>query len=226
MRIETVARTLPGAGMRAVMPLSHSLRSVSSLLLGTALLMMGGGALSTVLAFRMGAAEQPPWAVGMVMSMYYAGIVLGYGLRPEADCRRRPHPRLRGAGGSMMSAATLAHAFMVDPWLWGALRPAGRHVCRRHVHVHGELGVNERSDNSTRGQIFALYQITVYLAQGVGQFLINSARRVGVCRLSVDVHPDVVGHRAGCGHKGRGAAAAAPGAFPNSCGCGKSRPPA
>ena len=43
------------------MPLSHSLRSVSSLLLGTALLMMGGGALSTVLAFRMGAAEQPPW---------------------------------------------------------------------------------------------------------------------------------------------------------------------
>ena len=103
------------------MPLSHSLRSVSSLLLGTALLMMGGGALSTVLAFRMGAAEQPPWAVGIVMSMYYAGIVLGtgYGQKLIAGVG---HIRAFVAFGSMMSAATLAHAFMVDPWLWGALR--------------------------------------------------------------------------------------------------------
>ena len=153
------------------MPLSHSLRSVSSLLLGTALLMMGGGALSTVLAFRMGAAEQPPWAVGVVMSMYYAGIVLGtgYGQKLIAGVG---HIRAFVALGSMMSAATLAHAFLVDPWLWGALRLLVG-MCAVGMFMCTESWVNERSDNSTRGQIFALYQVTVYLAQGVGQFLIN-----------------------------------------------------
>ena len=54
------------------MPLSHSLRSVSSLLLGTALLMMGGGALSTVLAFRMGAAGGPA-AASLFVAMGGAG---------------------------------------------------------------------------------------------------------------------------------------------------------
>ena len=153
------------------MPLSHSLRSVSSLLLGTALLMMGGGALSTVLAFRMGAAEQPSWVVGMVMSMYYAGIVLGtgYGQKLIAGVG---HIRSFVALGSMMSAATLAHAFVVDPWFWGVLRLLVG-LCAVGMFMCTESWVNERSDNSTRGQIFALYQVTVYLAQGAGQFLIN-----------------------------------------------------
>ncbi len=159
------------------MPLSHSLRSVSSLLLGTALLMMGGGALSTVLAFRMGAAEQPPWAVGMVMSMYYAGFALGtaHGHKLIAGVG---HIRAFVALGSMMSAATLAHAFMVDPWLWGVLRLLVG-MCAVGMFMCTESWVNQRSENSTRGQIFALYQITVYLAQGAGQFLINVPDETG-----------------------------------------------
>ena len=159
------------------MPLGHSLRSVSSLLLGTALLMIGGGALSTVLAFRMGAAGEPPWAVGMVMSMYYAGIVLGtaYGQKLIA---RVGHIRAFVALGSMMSAATLAHAFVDDPWFWGGLRLLVG-LCAVGMFMCTESWINERSDNSTRGQIFALYQITVYLAQGAGQFLINVPDETG-----------------------------------------------
>ena len=159
------------AGAGADMPLTHSLRSVSSLLLGTALLMIGGGGLSTVLAFRMGAAEQPPWLVGVVMSMYYAGIVLGtsYGHKLIAGVG---HIRAFVALGSMMSAATLAHAFLADPWFWGLLR-ALVGMCAVGMFMCTESWINERTENSTRGQIFALYQITVYLAQGVGQFLIN-----------------------------------------------------
>lgn len=160
------------------MSLSHSLRSVSSLLFGTALLMVGGGALSTVLAFRMGAAGQPPWAVGLVMSMYYAGIVLGtaYGQKLIAGVG---HIRAFVALGSTMSAATLAHAFMVDPWLWGGLRLLVG-MCAVGMFMCTESWISERSDNSTRGQIFSLYQITVYLAQGAGQFLINVPDQTGI----------------------------------------------
>ena len=159
------------------MPLTHSLRSVSSLLLGTALLMMGGGGLSTVLAFRMGAAEQPPWVVGMVMSMYYAGIVVGtsYGQKLIAGVG---HIRAFVALGSMMSAATLAHAFLADPWFWGLLRLLVG-MCAVGMFMCTESWINERSDNSTRGQIFALYQVTIYLAQGAGQFLINVPDQTG-----------------------------------------------
>ena len=159
------------------MRLSHSLGSVSSLLLGTALLMVGGGALSTVLAFRMGAAEQPPWVVGLVMSMYYAGIVLGtaYGQKLIAGVG---HIRAFVALGSITSAATLAHAFAIDPWLWGGLRLVVG-MCAVGMFMCTESWINERSDNSTRGQIFSLYQVTVYLAQGAGQFLINVPDQTG-----------------------------------------------
>ena len=159
------------------MPLSHSLRSVASLLLGTAMLMLGSGALSTVLAFRMGAAGQPPWVVGLVMSMYYAGIVLGtaYGQRLIAGVG---HIRAFVALGSMMSAATLAHALMDNPWLWGGLRLLVG-VCAVGMFMCTESWINQRSDNQTRGQIFSLYQVTVYLAQGAGQFLINVPDQTG-----------------------------------------------
>ncbi len=159
------------------MTLNHSLRPVSSLLLGTALLMMGGGALSTVLALRMGEAQQPPWVVGLVMSMYYAGIVLGsaYSQKLIAGVG---HIRAFVALGSMMSAATLAHALAVDPWLWGGLRLLVG-MCAVGMFMCTESWVNERSDNSNRGQTFALYQVTVYLAQGLGQFLINVPDQTG-----------------------------------------------
>ena len=160
------------------MPLSHSLRSVSSLLFGTAFLMMGGGALSTVLAFRMGLAGQAPWVVGTVMSLYYAGIVLGtaYAQKLIAGVG---HIRAFVALGSVMSAATLAHALAADPWFWGGLRLLVG-MCAVGMFMCTESWINERSENTTRGQIFAFYQVTVYLAQGAGQFLINVPDETGL----------------------------------------------
>ncbi|MBO6519158.1 MAG: MFS transporter [Rhodospirillales bacterium] len=148
-----------------------TLRLVSSLLLGVAFLMVGVGGLSTILAFRMGEAGLPSTVVGVVTAMYFVGLVLGTGF-----CHRLitnvGHIRAFAALGSLMSAATLAHALTLDPWLWGTLRfivgftTVGMYMCT-------ESWLNEKSSNEIRGQVFSLYQVVLYLAQGVGQFLIN-----------------------------------------------------
>lgn len=148
-----------------------TLRLVSSLLTGVAFLMVGAGGLSTILAFRMGEAGLPSTVVGIVTSMYFVGLVLGTGY-----CHRLittvGHIRAFAALGSVMSAATLAHALTPDPWVWGALRfivgftTVGMYMCT-------ESWLNEKSSNEIRGQVFSMYQVVLYLAQGVGQFMIN-----------------------------------------------------
>jgi len=155
-----------------------TLRLVSSLLAGVAFLMVGAGGLSTILAFRMGAAGLPSTVVGIVTSMYFVGLVLGTGY-----CHRLittvGHIRAFAALGSLMSAATLAHALTLDPWLWGALRlivgftTVGMYMCT-------ESWLNEKSSNEIRGQVFSLYQVVLYLGQGVGQFLINIPDETGM----------------------------------------------
>lgn len=140
--------------------------------------MVGIGGLSTILAFRMGAAGLPSTVVGIVTSMYFVGLVLGTGY-----CHRLittvGHIRAFAALGSVMSAATLAHALTLDPWLWGALRlivgftTVGMYMCT-------ESWLNEKSSNEIRGQVFSLYQVVLYLGQGAGQFLINVPDQTGM----------------------------------------------
>ncbi len=159
----------PFGGIGAAM--IQSLKSVSSLLAGMALLMLGSGALATILAVRMGGADVAAWVIGLVMSQYYVGIVLGtgYGHRLISSVG---HIRAYAAFGSTMSAATLAHAFTDDPWAWGALRfMVG--FCAVGMFMCVESWLSERSTNDNRGRVFALYQSTVYLFQGLAQFMIQ-----------------------------------------------------
>lgn len=155
-----------------------TLRLVSSLLLGVALLMVGVGALSTIIGFRMGESGVPSSVVGIVTSMYFVGLAMGTGF-----CHRLisnvGHIRAFASLGSLMSAATLAHALTADPWVWGAMRfvvgfsIVGMFMCT-------ESWLNEKSSNEIRGQVFSLYQVVLYLGQGAGQFMINVPDQSGL----------------------------------------------
>ena len=52
------------------MSIFQSLSSVSSLLAGMALLMLGNGALATTLTLQMGEADVPTWIIGAVAARY------------------------------------------------------------------------------------------------------------------------------------------------------------
>jgi len=152
------------------MSVTQTLRSVSSLLAGVALLMLGNGALATTLSVSMAEAGTAAWLIGLVTAQYYVGIALGttvgHGLIVSVG-----HIRAFAAFGSTMSAATLAHAFIGEPWVWAVLRFAVG-FCAVGMFMCSESWLNERATNETRGRVFALYQITVYLFQGLAQFLL------------------------------------------------------
>lgn len=149
----------------------HTLQSVSSLLSGVTLLMLGSGALTTLLGLRMGDAGFSAQTTGFVMSAYFFGLVVGpfYAHKLISTIG---HIRAFTALGSVMSAAALAHPFFIDPWFWGGLR-FFQGFCIVGMYMCTESWLNEKSTNEIRGRVFALYQITVYLFQGASQLLLN-----------------------------------------------------
>ena len=149
----------------------YTLKSVSSLLSGVTFLMLGSGALTTLLGLRMGDAGFSSQTTGFVMSAYFLGLVVGpfYAHKLISTIG---HIRAFTALGSVMSAAALAHPFFIDPWFWSGLR-FFQGFCIVGMYMCTESWLNEKSTNKIRGSIFALYQITVYLAQGASQLLLN-----------------------------------------------------
>lgn len=149
----------------------YTLKSVSSLLGGISLLMLGGGALTTLLGLRMGDAGFSAQVTGFVMSAYFFGLVVGpfYAHKLISTIG---HIRAFTALGSILSAAALAHPFYIDPWFWGGLRFV-QGFCIVGMLMCTESWLNEKATNKIRGQVFALYQVSVYLFQGAAQFLLN-----------------------------------------------------
>jgi MFS family permease len=149
----------------------QALPAVASLLLGVAMLMLGSGLLGLVLPIRLSSEAVPTSITGLVMSGYYAGLVLGalYGKRFIA---RVGHIRAFAAFAAIVSSGALAHALWFDPWAWMGLRILIG-FCMAALFAAIESWLNEKSPNESRGQVLSLYMITSYLAMGSGQLLVN-----------------------------------------------------
>lgn len=161
----------------------NAFSSVSPLLGGIFLILLGTGGLSTFTTLRLTDGDFPYFVIGLVSTMYMLGLFLG-ALYTQRLIGTVGHVRAFAAFGSIISAATLAHAFLFDPWFWGVLRFVVG-VCAVGMYMCTESWLNEKTDSSIRGEVFSLYQMTVYLAFGIGQFLINLPDNSGFLILSV-----------------------------------------
>lgn len=155
----------------------QTLVSIWPVLVATALLILGNGALSTLLALQMVQAAFPSFVVGLVMSAYFVGLVFGafYGHRLISGVG---HIRAFAALASCFSAATLVHPFLVSAIPWAGLRFV-EGFCLAGLIMCTESWLNARATNANRGRILSIYQITYYLAQGCGQFLLNLPNAAG-----------------------------------------------
>jgi MFS family permease len=149
----------------------QALPAVASLLVGVAFLMLGSGLLGLVLPIRLSEEAVPTSITGIVMSSYYAGLMLGalYGKRFIA---RVGHIRAFAAFAAIVSSGALAHALWFNPWFWMSLRMLTG-FCMATLFAVVESWLNEKSSNQARGQVLSLYMITSYLALGSGQLLAN-----------------------------------------------------
>ncbi len=145
-------------------------RPIVSLLSGVALLLAGAGLLGTLLAVRAVEEGFPERVIGLVMSGYFAGFLLGTWLAPRV-IRRAGHIRAFAIFASLASSTALLHALKVEPWAWALLRIATG-SCLVSLYMIVESWLNAQAPPGQRGQIFAAYMIVNFLALAAGQGLL------------------------------------------------------
>lgn len=157
--------------------LGRLLWPLSSLLSGVGLLIVGVGLLFSVVGLRAGLANFSGLTLGLVMSAYFAGFVLGTYVGPMI-IRRVGHIRTFAAMASVASTMPILHALWIDPWFWGLLRLVTG-VCLVGLYIVVESWLNALAPNEHRGKVFAAYMSVNFVALALGQWLILVGDRLG-----------------------------------------------
>ncbi len=144
--------------------------SITSLLLGVGILLIGSGLLGTLLGVRAAEEAFGEATTGLVMSAYFLGFALGTYLCPTI-IRRVGHIRAFAAMAAIASVTGILHALIVHPAAWALFRVVTG-ICIVGLYMVVESWLNVLSPNRWRGQIFAIYSAVTLIALGGGQFLI------------------------------------------------------
>jgi len=146
------------------------LARIFSLLLGTGILLVGAGFLFTLLGMRAGVEGFSNKTVGVIMSSYFLGFVIGSYVCPLI-IRRAGHVRAFAAMASIASTMALFHVLIVGPLSWSLMRVATG-VCLVGLYMVIESWLNTLATNESRGRIFGTYMMVTLVAIALGQYLI------------------------------------------------------
>src|SRR6056297_347638 len=152
----------------------HAIASVFTLLIGVAIILSGIGLLGTLLGVRGQLEGFSPTVLGLVMSGYFGGFVIGTLWIPRL-IRQVGHIRVFATLASLASIATLLHGLYVTPLAWSVLRMAsGFFIVGLYIAI--ESWLNERASNEERGHVFSAYMTTTLIGLGIGQLLLMSGQ--------------------------------------------------
>jgi MFS family permease len=149
------------------------LRSNWALFLGIAILMLGHGLQGTLLGLRANIERFPDAVTGVVMSGYYAGLLVG-SLRVPVLVARVGHVRVFAALLSLGSTAILFQAVFVEPVAWFLMRLLTGY-CFAGAFIVAESWLNGSANNESRGLLLSLYMVVQMGGMAAGQFLLNLA---------------------------------------------------
>lgn len=141
------------------------------LFFGISMIMVGNGLQNTLLGVRATLEDFPTYSIGIIMSMYYAGFMLGSHLMPKLICGVG-HIRVFAAMASAASATALFHGLFPDMEVWSIMR-AVTGFSYAGLYIVIESWLNQAADNKTRGTMMAAYLVVLYASMAVGQYLLN-----------------------------------------------------
>jgi len=144
---------------------------VLPLFAGLALLMVGNGLLASLLGIRADLEGFDTVVIGIVMSMYYVGFLLGSLMIPRWLVTVG-HIRVFAGLTSLVAAAALSYSLLIDPIAWGVLRFVVG-LCMSGLYVTIESWLNQRATNETRGRLLSVYMLVVTFGLGLGQLLLG-----------------------------------------------------
>ncbi len=159
------------------------LLSVGALLISAAILLAGGGLLSSLVAVRAEIEGFPLTMIGLLLSGYYIGFVSGCLLTPHMVATAG-HIRAFGALAALTAAASLMHAIALNMVAWMLLRVITG-FCFAGLYMIIESWINERATNKMRGQVLAVYRIVDLVAVTAGQFMLTAANPAGFMLFSL-----------------------------------------
>lgn len=146
---------------------------ISSLLCAVALLLLGNGLLNTLLTLRGVAEGYSTGMLGLIMSGYFVGFLLGTWLAIPL-VRRVGHIRAFAFFAALAAITALLHILLVNPWVWLGLRVLyGLALVSLYMVI--ESWLNAQVPSEKRGQVFALYMMVNLGALAAAQQLLNLA---------------------------------------------------
>ena len=147
------------------------IRSVGFLLLGFALVRMGGSLLGIVLPLGMQASGYSETATGAIMAAFFAGLMVG-STQARAFIGKVGHIRAFAGFAALTAASSLLYPALPPVPAWAVLRFV-EGFCVAGLVAVTESWLNERSTNAMRGQVLGVYMLFAYSAAVLGQLGVN-----------------------------------------------------
>lgn len=146
-------------------------RGVLPPLLSLVIVMLGNGFFTTFTSLRFSIEGYPNFVIGILGGAYYLGMMLG-ALYVERLISRIGHIRSFALMASINSVIIVFQSFHIDPYLWTLYRILTG-FCTSGFFIAIESWLLLSSGIRSRGKLLSLYMLTLYLAQGFGQFILN-----------------------------------------------------
>ena len=135
------------------------------------ILTLGSALLTTFLSLKLHALGASTAIIGGLSTAYYGGMIIG-AFKLEAIILRVGHIRAYSACASILAVTAMMHGFYINGYFWLALRFI-EGIATAGLYIVIESWILSASDSSNRGSSLAIYMVALYLAQSIGQWLLN-----------------------------------------------------
>lgn len=160
-----------------------SLFPILALLASFVILCLGHGLQSVLLPARAALENYSDPMLGLLMSAYYIGFMLGVFVGPRL-ISHVGHIHVFAAMASLACVVMLCYPLLDHYAAWIALRVVYG-CCLVHLYTVMESWLNGISEPATRGKILSVYMILNLLAMGLGQLLFFSTEAGGFAMFSI-----------------------------------------
>lgn len=145
--------------------------SVAGVIVATAFTAAGNGMMSTFVPVRLDLAGIGQDAVGMVVTAYAVGLLLGCVLSGHA-MRRVGHVRAFATFAATGTISALLMSAWVTPAAWIVLRIAGG-FCTTAMFLATQSWLNEVTASERRGRVMSLFYLSYTVSLGLGALIMH-----------------------------------------------------
>lgn len=160
-------------------------RSVIPPLISLVIVMLGNGFFTTFASLRISIEGYPNWVIGILNASYYGGIMLG-AIYVERLINRIGHIRSFAIMASINSLVIVIQAMLIGPVSWTLFR-FFTGFCTSGFFIAIESWLLLSTGVKSRGRLLSLYMLTLYMAQGFGQFILNASPLTSLLPFAITI---------------------------------------